>query len=189
MKNSKKSAVVKYLLILYLASLPVISSAQVYKTEAGHAEFHSEVPLHSFTGTSDHLVGLINLADSTVDFYIDLNTLDTGINKRDADMKETLETEKFPFAEFYGKLVSGFDSTSNASQNVTVQGEFSIHGVTRQVQIEGKLEKTDRGLKVNASWILDIEQYDIEPPGILFYRVEKEQDVEIEALLTPTQQG
>lgn len=178
-----------FLLVLFICCSPVVTDAQVYKTESGHAEFHSEVPLHSFTGTSDHLVGLINLADSTVDFYIDLNTLDTGINKRDADMRETLETDKFPFAEFYGKLVSNFDTSSSKPQKVTVKGEFGIHGVKRQIQIDGTLQKTDRGLIVKADWIIDIENYDIEPPGILFYRVEEEQDIEIEALLTPTEQG
>ncbi|MDZ7693515.1 MAG: YceI family protein [Balneolaceae bacterium] len=177
------------ILLTLLWLVPGVGEAQVYKTESGHAEFRSEVPLHSFTGTSDHLVGLINLADSTVDFYIDLNTLDTGINKRDRDMKETLETDKFPFAEFFGKLVSDFDTSSSEPQNVTVKGEFGIHGITRQVQIDGTLQKTDRGLIVKADWVIDIENYDIEPPGILFYRVEKEQDINIEALLTPTEQG
>ncbi|MDX1639793.1 MAG: YceI family protein [Balneolaceae bacterium] len=163
------------------------AAAQAYKTDSGHAEFQSEVPLHTFTGTSDHLVGLINLAESTVDFYLDLNTLDTGISKRDKDMKRTLETDKYPFAEFFGKLTSDFDTTSTQPQQVTVRGDFSIHGVTREVEISGTLQKTDRGLLVRAQWILDLSDYDIEPPGILFYRVEEEQDVEIEATLTPTE--
>ncbi|MFH5832368.1 YceI family protein [Halalkalibaculum sp. DA3122] len=165
------------------------AEAQVFKTETGHAEFQSEVPLHTFTGTSDHLVGLINLADSTVDFYIDMNTFETGIGKRDKDMRRTLETDKYPFAEFYGKLISGFDTASTAPQEVTVRGEFGIHGVTRDVEITGTLQKTVKGLHVAASWTLNIEDYNIEPPGILFYRVDENQDIKIEATLTPNERN
>lgn len=143
--------------------------------------------MHTFTGTSDHLVGLIDLSDSTVDFYIDLETFDTGISKRDKDMRRTLETDEYPFAEFFGKLVSDFDPTSTEPQKVTVRGEFSVHGVTRDIEVNGTLQKTDEGLKLNAAWTLNIEDYDIEPPGILFYRVDEDQDIEIEATLTPTE--
>lgn len=177
------------LLPTILCLYPSLVEAQAFKTESGHAEFQSEVPLHTFTGISDHLVGLINLSDSTVDFYIDMNTFDTGISKRDRDMKRTLETDKYPFAEFYGKLTSDFDTNSSAPQKATVRGEFSIHGVTRQVEITGTLQKTGEGLKVTASWTLNIKDYNIEPPGILFYRVDENQDIKIEATLTPTEQN
>lgn len=169
-----------------LCLLPVWAEAQTYTTKRGHAEFHSEVPLHSFTGTSEHLAGLINLADSTVDFYLDLNTLETGISKRDKDMKRTLETEQYPFAEFYGKLVSDFNPSSADSQNVTVRGEFGLHGIKREVDITGTLLKTDNGLRLKASWTLNLNNYNVEPPGVLFYRVDEDQDIKINALLTPT---
>lgn len=177
----------RFVLVLFFSCLPGLLIAQQYMTEEGHAEFHSEVPLHSFTGESDHLVGSIDLSDSTVDFYVDLETFDTGISKRDKDMRETLKTDEYPFAEFFGKLVSDFDIDDSSTQPATVQGEFTIHGVTREVEIDGTLQKTSEGLKVEASWAVDIEDYDIEPPGILFYRVNETQDIEIEAVLTPTE--
>lgn len=175
------------LLLLLLSLLPGFLMAQQYKTETGHVEFDSEVPLHSFTGVSDNLVGLIDLGDSTVDFYVDLTTFDTGINKRDKDMRETLETDQYPFAEFFGKLVSDFDIEDNSPQPATVRGDFTIHGVTREVEIDGTLQKASDGLELQASWTINIEDYNIEPPGILFYRVDENQDVEIEATLTETE--
>jgi polyisoprenoid-binding protein YceI len=168
-----------------LIILPTVIQAQAYLTKTGHVEFDSSVPLHSFTGESDHLVGKISLADSTVDFYVDVNTLKTGINKRDKDMLETLEAEKYPFAEFYGKIVSSFDPQSNGPQNVTVQGDFTVHGVSNQVTIDGKLQKTPDGLQVVASWTLNMEDYNIKPPGILFYRVNEKIDISISATLPP----
>ncbi len=161
------------------------ADGQAFRTESGHAEFHSSVPLHSFTGTSDHLHGRISLADSTVDFYLDLNTLESGIEKRDKDMRETLETGEYPFAEFYGKLVTPFNPDSNSEQQVTAEGTFTIHGISRDISVAGTLRRTGDGLRLEASWTLDMTDYEIKPPGILFYRVSENIDIELNATLEP----
>jgi polyisoprenoid-binding protein YceI len=173
--------------ILFLIVCANISNAQEYMTDSGTAIFHSEVPLHSFTGSSDFLTGLINLEDGTVDFYLDLTTLDTGIQKRDRDMKETLETGKFPFAEFFGSLSTDFNPDDTSEQPVKVKGDFKIHGVSREVTIDGTLQMKPEGLMVTANWVLELEDYDIVPPSLLFVKVDQEQKIEIEALLKPTE--
>lgn len=176
------------LLGLFLAWLPTGLRAQsAYENKTGHAEFTSSMPGFTFTGKSDHLVGKITLPDSTVDFYLDLTTLDTGIGLRNRDMRETLETKKYPFASFYGKLISPFDITRNETQLATVSGKFKVHGVSRQVTIQGKLTPTSRGLQVEASWTLMLKDYNIKPPSILFYKVDQEQKIQINTLLTPIQ--
>jgi polyisoprenoid-binding protein YceI len=160
----------------------------MYYSESGYAEFQSEVPLHSFTGSSRHLTGRISLADSTVDFYLDLSTLDTGNNKRDKDMRETLKVDDYPFAEFFGKLLSRFDTGIDSAQSVTVAGEFTIHNVSRQLKLNGTLQKVQKGLKVEADWTLNMTDFNIRPPGILFYRVDEDIDIHIEVILEPTSQ-
>ncbi|HKK45491.1 MAG TPA: hypothetical protein VJ964_08210 [Balneolaceae bacterium] len=67
--------------------------------------------MHSFTRKSHHPVGKISLQDSTVDFYVDVHTLKTGIGMRDRDMLETLNAEKYPFADFYGKLITSYNAS------------------------------------------------------------------------------
>ena len=179
-----------FVLVLLLGRMLTPAAAQdAFMTKAGHAEFTSRVPLHTFTGTSDHLVGKINLADSTVDFYLDLATLETGIGKRDKDMRETLEVDEYPFAEFFGTLVSPFDPTRRAPQPATVRGEFTLHGVSRTVTIDGTLQRTADGLKVEAAWEINLNDYNIEPPSLLIVRVDEVQKVRIDALLTPVDES
>lgn len=174
---------------ILLLGYPDGAYGQVYFSETGHAEFDSSVPLHTFTGESDQLTGKISLSDSTVDFYLDVHTLKTGIGKRDRDMLETLEAEQYPFVEFFGKLISPFDTSSPGSQDVTVEGDFSVHGQTKRISIDGTLQKLDEGLKVTASWTINMDDYNIEPPGILFYRVSKEIPISISATLPPQKEN
>ncbi|MGM0505848.1 MAG: YceI family protein, partial [Bacteroidota bacterium] len=152
-------------------------------TESGTASFTSSVPLHSFTGRSDHLTGMIDLEENIVDFYLDLSTQETGLRRRDRDMRRTLEVEQYPFAEFTGQLTERFDPNRSESQPVTAVGEFTIHGVTQSVEIQGVLTPMEGGVRLQAEWTLRLESYGIEPPGLLFYRVQQEQDVEIQATL------
>lgn len=178
----------KYLLLL-MACFFFCDNAQsqAFYTESGTAIFHSEVPMHTFSGQSDYLTGKIDLETDIVDFYLDLTTLETGISKRDRDMRETLETDKFPFAEFYGKIISHFDPDSAAPQKIQVQGSFKIHGVEKDTTYTGTLEMQPDGLMLTANWVLRLEDYDIIPPSLLFFKVDQEQKIEIEALLKPVE--
>lgn len=172
-----------FVLSILLLTAPRILIAQSFITEDGHVEFTSSVPLHSFTGSSDHLNGLIDLDENLLDFYIDLKTLDTGNGRRDRDMYRTLNTDEFPFAEFTGRLTTVFDTDSEMEQSVTATGEFTVNGVTRDLTVDGTLENTAGGIHLKSSWIIDITDYDIEPPGILFYKVDEEMDIRIDAVL------
>ena len=160
-----------------------ISTGQAFLTKNGHAEFKSRVPLHSFTGVSDLLVGAINLADSTVDFYLDLTTLKTGIGKRDKDMRITLETDELPFAEFYGKMVTLFDPESEQSQEVRVDGIFTIHGISKDISVTATLTMHGDGLHASASWKLNLRDYNIKPPRLLFIKVDEVQELSVSGLL------
>ncbi|MEX2603438.1 MAG: YceI family protein [Gracilimonas sp.] len=159
----------------------------VYYSDSGYAEFTSTVPLHTFTGESDHLTGMIDLNENLIDFYIDLNTLKTGIERRDRDMYQTLNVKDHPFAEFTGSLDSTYSVISDfhQKQSVTAIGEFTINGVIQNLEVEGFLHNQDGNLILVAEWTLSISDYDIVPPGILFYRVNEIQDIKIEVTLKP----
>ena len=56
--------------------------------------------------------------------------------------------------------------------------------------IEGTLVSVQDGLKLESEFKINLNDHQIEPPGILFYRVEEVQDVTLEATLklTPREQ-
>ncbi|MCH7410893.1 YceI family protein [Belliella sp. DSM 111904] len=160
--------------------------AQVYKTETGKAEFLSKAPLNEFVGTSDKLNGLIDLDKNLVDFFIDLNTLKTGISLRDKHMRENyLETKKYPFAEFTGKFktIPKFDQKSQ--EEVIVLGVFKIHGVERKVEIPATIQKTSNNNEVafQSKFIIKLSDYKITIPKVVFYELAEEQEVTISGIL------
>lgn len=181
----------KCLNLLLLFSLiflfrPDATSAQKFMAEEGYVEFVSRAPLLEFKGTSNNLTGLIDLDENLIDFYVDLNTLETGIRRRDRDMRSTyLKTDQFPFAEFTGELLTGFNKESSQEQQVKTRGMFTIHGVEREIEVEGTLQPRDGGLKLNASFTVLLEDHNIDRPRVLFYELADEQVVNISILLEP----
>lgn len=163
------------------------SQDTVWYTDSGQAEFTSSVPLHTFTGSSSNLTGLIDFEENLVDFYIDLQSIRTGNSRRDRDMYRTLDIEVYPFAEFTGHMITEVDVSSGEPQAVTVAGEFTVHGITNEIDVEGILQKVDGQYLLEAGWVLSITEFNIEPPGILFYRVRDEIDVFIKAELQPVE--
>jgi polyisoprenoid-binding protein YceI len=157
--------------------------AQTFVTDKGRIEFISKASLETFTGTSNALNGMVDLDKRTIDFYIDLNTLRTGIALRDEHMRETyLETKKYPFAEFTGTL-SGFNPARKDTQNVVVVGDFTIHGVTKARTIPGRLFVGANHIYVDAKWDVKLSDHNIAIPKVLFLKLADQQDVRVQAQL------
>jgi len=174
--------IITFLLLIFLS--PETCKSQEFLAKDGYVEFVSRAPLLEFRGKSNNLTGWIDLNQNLVDFYVDLNTIDTGIERRNRDMRNTyLKTDRFPFAEFTGELTQPFDPENMEIQEVEVIGTFKIHGVEREIKVEGTLQKQGEGLKLEASWPILLGDYNIDRPGILFYELADEQIINISILL------
>ena len=186
MKRSFKQASIFLILVLFIQITERIQ-AQSFMADDGYVEFVSTAPLLEFKGVSEHLTGLIDLETMMVDFYVDLNTLETGIRRRDRDMRNSyLETDKFPFAEFSGELISEFDPNLMEPQEAIATGKFKIHGEERDIEVVGTLTPGSDSLQLEASWIVLLEDYNIDRPGVLFYQLAEEQTVNISIELIKT---
>ena len=183
MVRGKISSRLPIVLLLGLC-LPFFAVGQVYFTETGHAQFDSKATVESFSGTSENLTAKVNLADSTLDVYLDLATLTTGISLRDEHMRENhLETDTYPYAEFFGKIVSGFDSQRVEPQIVKASGHFQIHGVERPLTIEGTMRLENDVLYIASGWSLKLSDYKISRPAFLFLKLSETQQISVKMRL------
>lgn len=170
-------------LLIALCSVS-ISFGQTYYAEGGYIEFISTAPLLEFKGVSDHLTGKIDFDENTVDFYVDLNTISTGNNRRDRDMRNVyLKTDKFPFAEFFGKMIEMVDLDRHEKQAVAVEGSFKIHNVANEMEISGYITPGDDSILVEASWKVLLGDHNIDRPSVVFYELSDTQNVNIKITL------
>lgn len=159
--------------------------AQEYRTETGEVVFLSSASLNEFTGESENLNGLLDLDANKFDFYLDLNTLETGIVLRDRHMRENyLETNAYPFAEFSGQLEKSEQLKINQPLMVKAMGTFKIHGQEKDMTISGKLTKISASeVLLEADFEVKLGDFGISVPKLMFYELSEIQKVTIKANL------
>lgn len=172
-----------FFLALFLSYSAV---GQEFLTKNGEVIFLSKAPLNEFEGKSSFLNGLINLDKNLLDFFIDLNTLKTGIGLRDSHMRENyLETDQYPFAEFTGKIAQAPTLMVGERIPVKALGVFKMHGREKQIEVVGFLTKLQNGkINLNADFTIKLTDYKISIPSLIFYELAEEQKVTINATLT-----
>ncbi len=167
----------------------MLGFSQTWKTESGKVTFLSEAKFNSFSGTSDQLQGLIDLEKNLVDFYVDLNTLKTGIGLRDRHMRDNyLETKKFPYAEFTGSFAEIPNLPTGQPVRVEVSGKFKVHGVVQSRTFSGILKKENSGeLLLEATFEVKLEDHKIEVPKVLAYELATQESITLVAVLKSVQ--
>lgn len=173
-------------LLCFMSVKGIAQSGSVFYTENGFAEFTSRAPMLTFSGTSENLTGLIDLEQNLLDFYLDLETLRTGIRLRDKHMRDSyLETDQFPYAEFRGRLAELPDFSTSDTVSVLAVGQFKVHGIERPLEVPGTIIRTDKGLELAANWTLRLPEFDIAVPKVVFYELSETQEVRIAGFFQP----
>lgn len=182
--NSSKF-LIQLCILFSLLLMNLRAEAQTFMTKNANIVFTSTAPLLVFNGISNELNGLINFSESKVDFYLDLNTLDTGINLRNRHMRESyLETVKFPFVEFTGRIKSQINLNLYEPQTVDVVGIFNLHGVKKEITVQGIITpNSDSTVSIIAGWEILLADYNIERPRVVFYELSDIQTIKIDAKL------
>jgi polyisoprenoid-binding protein YceI len=162
--------------------------------------FTSQAPLETIVGKTAEIVGKVevdpaNVATAKAYFEVDLATLKTGIDMRDTHMREQyLEVAKYPKAIF--ELSRVVKSSANVLEDMkpvdmTVEGNFTVHGVTKTITIPMKVtyfkesESTKSRLPgdivhVQAKWDLLLSDYSINRPQFIILKLDDKQAIDID---------
>lgn len=168
---------IKLLFLLQLIILKTVQvELQVDQDKDNLVKFISDAPIESFEGITSNIDGYIYFEDnvfsnnSELYFEVDLRTIDTGIGLRNRHMRENyLETDKFPFTFFTGKIIENTVNQNNIS--VIVEGEIFIHGVRQKLQILGEIFDFKDGYKVTTSFEIKLSDFNIDIPKVMFLKL------------------
>jgi polyisoprenoid-binding protein YceI len=144
------------------------------------ASFYSSTPVEDITGLTNEVDGTatfdvsdITTLESTVS--IAAASLRTGIELRDDDLRSPnwLDTENYPQITFVIKKVGEVKSVADNKLSAKVTGDFSAHGVTKEVLADVNMTYLDeseqtkkRGpgdlLGVEAKFDITLSDYDVD---------------------------
>lgn len=171
------------LLLLCLGSLP--ATAQYYTTEKSFISFYSDAPIEDIKAENVKAVSLFNTSNGDLAFSVPIKEYQFKKSLMQEHFNEKyMESEKYPKSTFQGK-VHGFNPQTKGIQQVSALGKLTIHGVTKDVNIKGTIEKLADKLSMKSSFIVKLEDYNIVVPQLLRNNIAEQVEVTIDFVFKP----
>lgn len=158
----------KYLFLVAIALVPVLSSAQFYKTSAGKISFVSKTSIEEFSATNSQVQAGIELAQNKIQFRVPVN----GFVFKSALMQKHfqenyMETSRFQYSDFKGQIknIAAVNINQNGEYPVEAVGKLTMHGVTKDITVPGKIVVKDGAVSLKANFRIKCSDYQIKIPA------------------------
>jgi polyisoprenoid-binding protein YceI len=175
----------KKILIISLVLLSGNSFAQKYTTEKTFISFFSDAAIEDIKADNKKASSIFNAATGDIAFSVPIKDFEFAKSLMKEHFNEKyMDTEKYPKSTFQGK-VTGFDPQASGVQNAKAQGKLSIHGVTKDVEIPGTIEKQGDKLLMKSKFVVKLEDYKIEIPQLLWQNIAEQVEVTIDFVYKP----
>jgi len=128
------------------------------------------------------------LTDGVVSVRVDAASLQTGIGRRDRKMREEhLEVQHHPAMEFASTSAPRrlFEQEAGMAGPawVEIEGDLSIHGVTRRVAVRVEATPEEAGWQMKSHFAVRLSDYAIPDPSMAVNKVDDEVDIYFEIKL------
>jgi polyisoprenoid-binding protein YceI len=170
---------------LICALLSTSTYGQKYTTDKSLVSFYSHATIEDITAINKKVSGLYNLETGDIVFSIPISEFQFAKSLMQEHFNEKyMESDKFPKATFQGKI-SGFDVNNKDAQQAKAIGKLTIHGVTRDVEIPGTVERQDNKLLMTTKFIVKLVDYKIAIPQLLWQNIAEQVEVTSEFIFKP----
>lgn len=175
----------KTLSVLLLCFFITTSFAQKYGVEKSFVSFYSHATIEDITAKNTKASAIFNAATGDIVFSIPIAEFKFAKPLMKEHFNEKyMDTEKFPKSTFQGK-VSGYDAAATGIQNANATGKLTIHGVTKDVEIPGTIEKSGDKLLFKSKFIVKLEDYKVDRPQLLWQNIAEQVEVTIDFVFKP----
>ena len=165
--------------IIVLLASPFWAGAQLYKADSGTIKFFSEAPLEDIEAVSTGVRSAFDPSNGDIAFSVSMRTFEFDKSLMQEHFNERyVESDKYPNSTLKGK-VSGFDTASSSVQTVTCSGELTIHGVTKNITVEGTMLFSGERLKIESVFEVAVKDFEIEIPRMLWQNIAEVVEVTI----------
>ena len=95
-----------------------------------------------------------------------------------------LESDTYLKATFNGKI-ENFDVTklTATAKEFSLKGKLEMHGKTKEINIIAKIKKTEDGIKIDSSFDVNTDDFDIKIPTVVSKKVSKKVTIKFDFLL------
>ncbi len=175
----------KHLCVLLVTLSLSQAIAQKYTIEKAYVSFFSDAAIEDITADNTKASSIFNETTGEVVYSIPINAFQFEKSLMQEHFNEKyMESEKYPKSTFQGK-VDGYKPEAKGLQQVKAYGKLTIHGVTKDVEIPGTIEKTGNRIAMKSKFIVKLEDYKITIPQLLWQNIAEQVEVTVDFVYKP----
>ncbi len=169
-----------------LLALGFAGFSQIYIGEKCKITFFSETKMENIDATNTVTKPVFNA--KTGDFAIKASQ--TAFNFNSAFMQEHynenyVESEKFPYATFKGKVKETIDYSKDGTHNVTMVGTLDMHGVELPRTITGTIVVKGGQITMDSKFDVKVADHKIKVPSLYVEKIAENVQVTFHTEMTP----
>lgn len=175
------------MLSLLLISGPVIY-AQKYFTREGKIIFTSEAPLEKIEADNEKATSVLDAASGKMEFAVLIKAFQFEKALMQEHFNENyLESSTYPKALFKGQIqdAKAVNYTKDGVYEVMVGGDITIHGVTKTIEVPGKIMVKGGEISAASTFELTVADFNIKIPAVVRDNIAKTVMVSIELVYEP----
>jgi polyisoprenoid-binding protein YceI len=154
-----------------------------YLTNEGNIIFFSHTALEDITAENNEVASVIDAENGEVAVIVLMTAFEFKKKKMQEHFNENyVESETFPKATFMGIILnnSDVDYSTKAVYEVEIEGEMTIHGVSKQITAKGSIEVTAKGILAKTKFLLNPEDYGIKIPKVVRKNIAENMEIRID---------
>jgi len=162
------------------------STGQLYMTRTGYVSFFSHASLEDIKAENKQLYAVINVEKKELAFVVLMKGFQFKKELMQTHFNSNyIESDKYPKANFTGTYTGDVDMNNGSVSNVRVKGTFTLHGVSKEIELPATLQLLNGVLIGNAVFKAIPEDYNIKIPLLVRNNIAKEVEVEIKVNCNP----
>ena len=173
-------------LILLTFLFSTHSFSQKIKTKSGLVNFDAvESTFEPVKAVNIATTCILNTANGQIASQILMKGFEFKVALMEEHFNENyVESDKYPKATLKGKI-ENFDYTKITQnfQNIQIKGTIELHGIIKDIIIDGKIKKNVDSTELTTNFILLPEDFNIKIPGIVRGKIAKKVNVSTVFLL------
>ncbi|MEX0314876.1 MAG: YceI family protein [Allomuricauda sp.] len=139
----------------------------------GHVSFFSYTSVEHIKAENNQVLGIVDLLTGEIAVSMLMNAfIFEKALMREHFNESYIESDIYPKAIFEGTIVD-FDPALSGEQTRMIKGKFSMHGVTKQLEIKTKIERVDQKYQLSGTFETIVQDYKIKIPPLLAGNIAK----------------
>jgi len=165
-----------------------VFSQNKYFTRSAHIYFISHTDIIDIDADNHQVGSMFDTKTGEIVFSVSMKSFEFKLALAEEHFNENyVETHKYPKAKFKGKIVdiSSINFAKDGIYRAFVEGEMTIHGITKKIKAKGSLEMKNSFIYIKSHINIALSDYDIKVPNIVKDKVAKIINIKINAKYKP----